>query len=231
MKDEVVAVQHGRRARAVLVHDAMLAAATANGADWPQAVALANIAAGLEVERFGVVPIELEEVLLALLRRKHEQLGKQRTLDQLVPEVDAYRKQGRKIVFTNGCFDILHAGHVQYLAAARAQGDLLVVGLNSDASIRRIKGPDRPVNDEADRVMVLSALECVDYVVTFEESDPKKLLRAVKPDVLVKGGDYTDTTQVVGHEIVEKYGGEVRVLAFFEGKSTTNIIRKINQSQ
>ena len=209
---------------------AMLAAALANGAKWSAAVELANIAAGLEVERFGIVPIELDEVLLNLLQQKHEQLGKTRGLDELLPELAAYRKQGKKIAFTNGCFDILHAGHISYLRAARRTGDLLVVGLNSDRSIRRLKGKDRPVNHESDRVMVLSELESVDYIVVFNEDTPVKLLKSIKPDVLVKGADYR-RDQVVGGNLVESYGGRVELVKLVKGRSTTNIIRKISQDK
>jgi D-beta-D-heptose 7-phosphate kinase/D-beta-D-heptose 1-phosphate adenosyltransferase len=208
---------------------AMLAAARANGADWSVAVELANTAAGLEVERFGVVPIELDEVLLSLLRQKHEQLGKVRTLDQLLPELAAYRKQGQKVAFTNGCFDILHAGHVSLLRRSRQQADLLVVGLNSDDSIRRLKGPTRPVNAETDRLMVLSELQSVDYIVLFEEDTPLKLLETIRPDVLVKGADYA-RSQVVGGDMVESFGGRVVLLDLVEGRSTTNIIRKAQGS-
>lgn len=205
---------------------AMLAAARCNGASWHDAVELANLAAGLEVERFGVVPIALEEILLAVLHRNHANLGKQRSLDQLLPELQAHRKQGRRIAFTNGCFDILHAGHVQFLRGARRHGDMLVVGLNSDASIRRLKGDGRPVNSEADRVMVLSELESVDYIIVFDDDKPLTLLRTIQPDVLVKGADYTHD-QVVGHEIVEAYGGAIALVELVEGRSTTNIIRKV----
>ena len=208
----------------------MLAAALANGADWPMAVSLSNVAAGLEVEKFGVVPIELDEVLIALLQKQHAELGKIRTVDQLLPEVTAYRKQGRKIAFTNGCFDILHAGHVAYLRQAKAQGDILVLGVNSDASIRKIKGKDRPVNKQDDRLMVLSELASVDYVIVFDKDTPMDLLRAIKPDVLVKGGDYTKD-KVVGHEFVESYGGQVTVVGLVEGRSTTNIIQKIEATK
>jgi len=205
---------------------AMLAAARANGADWRAAVALANVAAGLEVERFGVVPIELDEVLLALLRQNHDEFGKRRELSALLPELAAYRTQGKTVAFTNGCFDILHAGHVQFLREARKQGDLLVVGLNSDASIRRIKGDDRPVNHEADRVMVLSELESVDYIVVFDDDTPIELIEAIRPSVLVKGADYT-REQVVGHEVVERHGGRIALVDLVEGRSTTNIIQRI----
>ena len=206
---------------------AMLAGAIANKADWYTATQLANIAAGLEVESFGIVPIELDEILLNLLRQKHEELGKVRHVDQLLPELAAYRKQGKKIAFTNGCFDILHAGHVSFLRAARRTGDLLVVGLNSDRSIRRLKGKDRPVNHEADRVMVLSELESIDYIVAFDQDTPINLLKSIEPDVLVKGADYR-RSQVVGGDWVESHGGRVELVKLVQGRSTTNIIRKIN---
>jgi len=205
---------------------AMLAAALANDAGWDRATELANVAAGLEVEKFGVVPIDLDEVLLDVLASNHQPHGKLRTLDELATELAAHRRRGKKIAFTNGCFDILHAGHVGYLRAAANEGDLLVVAVNSDRSIRKLKGPGRPVNHESDRVMVLSALESVDYVVVFDQDTPKPLLRRLKPDVLVKGAEYS-RERVVGHEIVESYGGRVARVPMVKGKSTTNIIRKI----
>lgn len=205
---------------------AMLAAARANGADWLTAVELANTAAGLEVERFGVAPIELDEVLLSLLDRQRQQLGKLRSLEQLRRELHAHRTQNRKIAFTNGCFDILHAGHVSYLRQARKQGDLLVVALNSDRSIRRLKGPGRPVNQQEDRVMVISELESVDYVVVFDEPTPMRLIKAIRPDVLVKGADYRKS-EVVGAPYVESHGGRVCLVPLVKGRSTTNIIGKI----
>ncbi len=205
---------------------AMLAAAIANGADWPTAARLANTAAGLEVEKVGVVPIPLSEVLLSLLQQNHQQLGKVRDIEQLAVEAAAHRDQGHKIVFTNGCFDMLHAGHIHLLRQARAAGDLLIVAINSDASIRRLKGPNRPVNTEADRVLVLSELQSVDYIIVFEDDTPIPLLRRLKPDVLVKGGDYTHK-QVVGYDIVEAYGGQVLRVPPVKGRSTTNMIAKI----
>ncbi len=147
----------------------------------------------------------------------------------MLQELAAHRKQDETIVFTNGCFDILHAGHVQFLREARRQGDLLVVGLNSDASIRRIKGENRPVNHEADRVMVLSELESVDYIVVFDADTPIDVIAEVRPHVLVKGADYT-RDQVVGHEVVERHGGKVVLVDLVEGRSTTNIIQRIEQS-
>jgi len=207
---------------------AMLAASLSNGADWTTAVALTNVAAGLEIERFGVVPIELGEILLALLRQNHEQLGKLRTLQQLLVEAQAHRARGKKIVFTNGCFDLLHAGHVELLRKARQAGDLLIVAINSDTSISRIK-PGRPINRQADRVAVLGELQSVDYITVFEEDRPDELIRALKPDVLVKGGDYT-REQVVGHEIVDSYGGQVLLVPPVAGLSTTGLIKRMNSS-
>ena len=204
----------------------MLAAAVANDIDWPSSVALANIAAGLEVEKFGVVPIDLDEILLSILKQKQQHMGKLRELDTLVRELNAYRKQGTRITFTNGCFDILHAGHVCFLRQAREHSDLLVIGLNSDDSIRRIKGNSRPVNQQEDRVMVLSELESVDYIVMFDEDTPLNLIQRIKPDALIKGADYT-RSQVVGADVVESYGGQVILIDLVKGKSTTNIIQKV----
>ncbi|MEM1446288.1 MAG: bifunctional heptose 7-phosphate kinase/heptose 1-phosphate adenyltransferase [Planctomycetota bacterium] len=213
---------------------AALAGAVANRADWPVAVALANLAAGLEVEKPGVVPIPLDDLLLEVLREQHETLGKARTLDQLLPELRAHRSAGKTIGFTNGCFDVLHAGHVQYLRSCAAHADLLVVGLNSDASISRIKsdkpGPPRPINAEDDRVLVLSELQSIDYVVVFEDDTPLSLIQAVKPDVLLKGADYTKD-QVVGASEVASGGGRVELVPLVEGRSTTNILRKIGESE
>ena len=136
---------------------------------------------------------------------------------------------GRQVVFTNGCFDILHAGHVTYLAAAKQEGDLLIVGINSDASVSRLKGPDRPVNALADRMLVMAGLEAVDYVISFEEDTPLHLITALSPQVLVKGGDYT-VEDIVGYDHLQTYGGIVKTLAFVEGKSTTSIIAKMSNN-
>ena len=138
------------------------------------------------------------------------------------------RLHQQKIVFTNGCFDILHCGHATYLAQARQMGDLLVVGLNSDASVRRLKGPDRPVNDEQSRALLLAALEMVDYVVLFEEDTPYNLILKVKPDLLVKGGDY-DIDNIVGADFVRQRGGEVRTIPFVQGFSSSSIIDHLKQ--
>ncbi len=206
---------------------AMLAAALANGAAWNQAVELANVAAGLEVERFGVVPIRLGEVLLSLLELRGHRLGKVRTLADLLPELAAHRAAGKTVAFTNGCFDILHAGHVQYLRQAKQTADLLVLALNGDDSITRLKGAGRPVNQIDDRLMVMSELASIDYLVVFEEDTPTELIRAIQPDTLVKGGDYKRKEDVVGWEVVEQYGGRIVLVGEAEGRSTTNILKRI----
>ena len=138
------------------------------------------------------------------------------------------RKGGKKIVFTNGCFDILHAGHVTYLEAAKAQGDVLVLGLNTDESVRRLKGPERPINNELDRAKVVGALQAVDYVVLFGEQTAEAVIAEVKPDIYVKGGDYTLDT-LPEAKIVQSYGGKVAFIDMVEGRSTTNIINKIKK--
>ncbi len=135
-------------------------------------------------------------------------------------------RHGRKVVFTNGCFDIMHAGHVRYLEKAKRLGDILVVGLNSDRSVRKIKGRGRPVVSERDRAAVLAALKVVDYVVLFDEPTPIRLIEVVRPDVLVKGADWKQG-QIVGEELVRSYGGRVRRITLLEGRSTTKIIDRI----
>jgi D-beta-D-heptose 7-phosphate kinase/D-beta-D-heptose 1-phosphate adenosyltransferase len=143
----------------------------------------------------------------------------------LVSQLDKVRK-GRKVVFTNGVFDLLHVGHVRYLKEARALGDILVVGVNKDESVRALKGPTRPIQNENDRAEILAALEAVSFTVLFGEETPAKLIETVRPDVLVKGGDYKIET-IVGAPFVMSYGGEVRVLQFVDGKSTTGIVKKM----
>lgn len=148
------------------------------------------------------------------------------SLSQLLALVTSYRKAGRKIVFTNGCFDIIHAGHVSYLNSARSLGDILIVGLNSDNSIRRLKGSTRPINTLEDRIQVISGLGCVDHLIAFEEDTPSNLIRIVRPDIFVKGGNYTKET-LPEAPLVEELGGEVRLLTFVENRSTTRIIERI----
>jgi D-beta-D-heptose 7-phosphate kinase/D-beta-D-heptose 1-phosphate adenosyltransferase len=147
-----------------------------------------------------------------------------RDWDDLVSQLEKIR-EGRKVVFTNGVFDLLHVGHVRYLKEARALGDLLVIGVNTDESVRKLKGPTRPIQNENDRAEILAALEAVSFTVLFGEDTPARLIEAVKPDVLVKGGDYKIET-IVGAPFVMSYGGEVKVLQFVDGRSTTNIIQR-----
>lgn len=151
-------------------------------------------------------------------------MGQARRFDDIASALSGVRA-GRKIVFTNGCFDLLHVGHVRYLQEARRLGDLLVVGVNSDASTKRLKGPTRPIQNENDRAEILAALACVDYTVVFEEDTPAELIRRVKPDILVKGGDWK-IDRIVGGDFVQSYGGEVMSLQFVDGKSTTKLIEK-----
>lgn len=206
---------------------AMLAAATSAGADLVSAARLANIAGGLEVERFGCVPIRAEEVLAELRLEDRVRNGKLRSVEELSAELTLRRDRGETVAFTNGCFDILHAGHVDFLKRCRQQASLLVLGLNSDESVRLLnKGVDRPINTFEDRAAVLGALECVDYVVRFDDATPADLIRNVRPDVLIKGEDWAQKG-VVGRETVEGSGGRVVLLPLVEGRSTTKLIERI----
>lgn len=207
----------------------VLAASLAAGGSLENAVALANVAAGLVVAKLGTASVSAPE-----LQREVHRDGKAghgvMTEEQLLLALEDARSLGEKVVFTNGCFDIVHAGHVGYLSSAREQGDRLVVAVNSDASVRNLKGPGRPINSQERRMAVLAALEAVDWVVLFDAPTPEALLEKVRPEVLVKGGDYT-AEQVVGAEFVKGYGGEVRVLDFVEELSTTHIVEKIKREE
>ncbi|GKW13120.1 MULTISPECIES: bifunctional D-glycero-beta-D-manno-heptose-7-phosphate kinase/D-glycero-beta-D-manno-heptose 1-phosphate adenylyltransferase HldE [Pectobacterium] len=206
----------------------VLAAALAAGNPLEEACFLANAAAGVVVGKLGtstVTPIELEN---AIRGRAETGFGVM-TEEQLKHAVELARQRGEKIVMTNGCFDILHAGHVSYLANARKLGDRLIVAVNSDASTKRLKGPTRPVNPLPQRMIVLGALEAVDWVVPFEEDTPQRLIASILPDILVKGGDY-QPHEIAGSEEVWANGGEVKVLNFEDGCSTTNIINTIKAS-
>jgi len=206
---------------------ATLAASIAAGADLETAARLANVAGGLEVEKFGCVPITAEEMLAELRLADRAANGKVREVKDLNAELTLRRDRGETVAFTNGCFDILHAGHVDFLKRCRAQASTLVVGLNSDASVRTLnKGTERPINRFEDRAAVLSALECVDYVVRFNEADPTALIREIRPDVLIKGEDWIEKG-VKGREVVEASGGRVVLLPLVEGLSTTKIVERI----
>lgn len=206
---------------------AVLAAAIASGASLADAAMLANIAAGIVVAKVGtatVRPSELRDG--AGLTLATGQGGKRVTLDRAVEQAERWRRQGLRVGFTNGCFDLLHPGHVSLIAQARAACDRLVLGLNSDESVRRLKGPTRPVQNEASRATVLSALGDVDLVVVFGEDTPLDLIRALRPDVLVKGADYTVDT-VVGAGEVQGWGGRVVLAELTEGQSTTGTIARM----
>lgn len=151
---------------------------------------------------------------------------KMKTVKELRPLLDILRATGKKIVFTNGCFDLIHTGHTRYLAKARSFGDILVVAVNSDSSVRMIKGDNRPINNEEDRMETLAALESVDFVTLFDEPDPHKIISELQPDVLVKGGDWP-VEKIIGRDVVEARGGKVISVGYIEGASTTGIIEKI----
>jgi len=152
-----------------------------------------------------------------------EKIKERKELSRIIKDLKA---KGKRIVFTNGCFDLLHIGHVRYLEKARAQGDILVVGVNSDSSVRKIKGPKRPLLPEEERAEILSSLGCVDYITLFNEIDPLKLITSLHPNVLVKGGDWTKE-EIVGREVVERLGGKVVIIPFVQGVSTSNLIETI----
>ncbi len=203
---------------------AALAVAIADGWDYLQATRLANVAGGLEVERFGVSPVSRQEIADELNQIAGLRNAKIHSRKKLARELDRRRQRGHKVVFTNGCFDLLHMGHVRYLQQARQLGNCLIVAVNSDHSVRRLKGPSRPVIGQDERAEMIASLECVDYVTIFPEDTPVELIGLLKPDVLVKGG----TTDVIpGRDIVEGYGGKVLILDKVEGLSTTNIINRI----
>ncbi|MCH8271058.1 MAG: D-glycero-beta-D-manno-heptose 1-phosphate adenylyltransferase [Planctomycetes bacterium] len=208
---------------------AALAAARANDTSWPDAVRFANAAAGLEVEVFGVAPIPLTDIRNALLTQAGHDLGPLRTLEHVLGDARSIRQRGGKVVFTNGCFDILHPGHIALIQQCATFGDYVVIGLNDDDSVRRLKGHDRPVNTALDRARVLGALQGVDAVVLFAQDTPLQLIEAIRPDVLVKGADYSKD-QVVGAEIVERLGGRVVLIELVPGSSTTGTIAKLVRS-
>lgn len=204
----------------------MIGVSLAAGLPPAACIELGNVAAGIEVERIGVAVIRRDEIRAALVARASSGTTKVRTVDELAQVAAAHRAAGERVVLTNGCFDLLHVGHVSYLQEAAALGDRLIVAVNSDASVRRLKGPSRPVINERDRAAMLAALAAVDYVLVFDEDTPHDLLHKIQPDVLVKGGTYTPE-QVVGHEVVEGYGGRVCVTGVVEGISTTAIVKSV----
>ena len=199
---------------------ASLAMTTAAGLDFSTGVQIANIAAGIQVGKLGPASVTIDEIV-------NEITGGGKILGKGLQAVfNEHRNLGQKIVFTNGCFDILHRGHIEYLTFCKKQGDVLVLGLNSDSSVRAIKGPERPLNNQHDRAAVLAALESVDYITIFDEPDPAELIKKVRPDVLVKGADWAQKG-IIGREFVESCGGKVVLAPLVEGKSSTSTIEKI----
>jgi D-beta-D-heptose 7-phosphate kinase/D-beta-D-heptose 1-phosphate adenosyltransferase len=208
---------------------ATLAAAVAAGAPLPEAAALANAAAGLVVAKVGTAVVSRDDLARALRRRDLMQdEGKIASVDAAADRVRRWRRQGLRIGFTNGCFDLLHPGHVSLLAQAKATCDRLVVGLNSDASVARLKGAGRPVQGELARATVLASLESVDLVVSFTEDTPLALIETLRPDVLVKGADYR-RDEVVGADRVEAWGGKVLLARLEPGYSTSGTIARIGE--
>ena len=206
----------------------VLGAGMAAGMAMPEAAGLANVAAGLMVAKLGAGSVSLAELRGALRREGdfHTILGRA----ELREAVEEARALGERIVMTNGCFDILHEGHVRYLQQARQLGDRLVVAVNDDASVRRLKGAGRPINTTDQRMAVLAGLASVDWVVPFGEDTPEALICEIMPDLLVKGGDYKPQ-EIAGYDCVVKHGGEVRVLDFVPGRSTSRIVEAIRDAE
>lgn len=205
---------------------ATLCAAIASGSDTPNAVRLANLAAGVVVGKLGTSSVSKKDLESALQQEDKDLPKGIIKLEDLEIQLNICRKNGEKIVFTNGCFDLLHAGHIRYLKRAAALGDKLIVGMNGDSSIARLKGPKRPIVTLDERMEVMAALNCIDWVISFDDDTPLPLIEAIKPEVLAKGGDYV-AKNIVGYKEVTEAGGSVVVLPFVEGCSTTSIVEKI----
>ena len=204
---------------------AALSLALSAGANIEEAAMLGNYAASVKITKIATQPVYREELEEALVDREPA-AKKIKARKDLAPVINRLKNENAKIVFTNGCFDILHLGHVRYLKEAKKLGDVLIVGLNSDSSVRKLKGPDRPYISELERAEILASLECVDYVVIFPETRPDNLIKIVKPDIHVKGGDYA-IDELPERHLVESLGGKVVVIPPIKGRSTTNIIAKI----
>lgn len=205
----------------------MIAAAVAAGCDYKTAVELSNVAGGIEVEKFGCATVSIDEIVNEIVAANKGKSGKIHEMPELINELKFHRHKNDRIVFTNGCFDVIHTGHIEYLKFCKQLGDIVVVGLNSDRSVRQLKGPTRPINNQHDRAAVLAAVESVDFVVVFDEETPLSTIEQVKPDILVKGQDWADKG-VVGREFVESTGGKVVLAPLVDGKSSTATIEKMN---
>lgn len=206
---------------------ASIAFALGNNLDIKDAIYFANLAAGVVVGKIGSATTTLDEIYeYEYSLHKSNSASHIKTFDEIKTLASKLHNQGKKIVFTNGCFDILHVGHVKYLEVAKSYGDVLILGLNADSSVRKLKGPTRPINTQDDRAYILASLESVDYVVIFEEETPYELIKLIKPHVLVKGGDY-EGKEVVGQDIAD----ELKLVQFVDGKSTTNTIKRIQENE
>ena len=206
---------------------ASIAFALGNNLDIKDAIYFANLAAGVVVGKIGSATTTLDEIYeYEYSLHKSNSTSHIKTFDEIKTLASKLHSQGKKIVFTNGCFDILHVGHVKYLEVAKSYGDVLILGLNADSSVRKLKGPTRPINTQDDRAYILASLESVDYVVIFEEETPYELIKLIKPHVLVKGGDY-EGKEVVGQDIAD----ELKLVQFVDGKSTTNTIKRIENAK
>jgi len=205
---------------------AALTLCLASGVDLARAAEVANLAAGVVVGKVGTATVTPEEIL-SYLGGGYSVAGKIiNDRAELARVVSVHRQRGERVVFTNGCFDLLHLGHIKLLHEAKSIGEILVVGINTDASVQRLKGPSRPCLGEEERAHILASLDCVDYVTLFDEDTPLALIEVIKPDILVKGADYSKE-QVVGGDIVESYGGQVRLVNLVENQSTTRLIKSI----
>lgn len=206
---------------------ASIAFALGNNLDIKVATYFANLAAGVVVGKIGSATTTLDEIYeYEYSLHKSNSTSHIKTFDEIKTLASKLHSQGKKIVFTNGCFDILHVGHVKYLEVAKSYGDVLILGLNADSSVKKLKGPTRPINTQDDRAYILASLESVDYVVIFEEETPYELIKLIKPHVLVKGGDY-EGKEVVGQDIAD----ELKLVQFVDGKSTTNTIKRIQENE
>ncbi len=208
----------------------VLAAMYASGASLYDAAFVANIAAGISIQRQGTVQVTREELTNALTKKnKHKHISK--ILDKSIDLelfVKSLKQKNKKIVMTNGCFDLLHAGHVSYLEASKSMGDYLIVGINNDESVRRLKGHKRPINILENRLRVISSLNCIDLIIPFSEDTPINLIKTIKPDIYVKGADYK-LNEIIGADFIRGYGGEVNLIPLLNGLSTSNTIRKISE--
>lgn len=204
-----------------------LAACLASNIEISDSIHLANLAAGIVVSKVGTVPIQQRELVKAIsIEESIEQSAKICEFRELMDKITYWRSKNETIVFTNGCFDILHAGHITYLEKAKKQGNHLIIGLNSDNSVKKLKGETRPIVHQEDRAKILAALSCVDAVTIFDQETPLHLIQDIKPDILVKGNDYTEE-QVVGSKDVKSWGGQVSLIPLLEGRSTTRIINQL----